>query len=51
MIMSWEVTILEYWGRSGGKYRVTRRMPEHSVAEAKIFNTKKEALRQFNEWV
>ncbi len=33
------------------KYKVTRRIPELSIAETKIFNSKEEAKRQFEEWL
>jgi len=33
------------------KYKVTRRIPELSVAETKIFNSKEEAKQQFEEWL
>tara|TARA_Y100000034_G_C6833279_1_gene376330 strand:- start:46 stop:177 length:132 start_codon:yes stop_codon:yes gene_type:complete len=31
-------------------YKVTRRLPELDVAETKIFPTKKDAKKQFEEW-
>ncbi len=30
---------------------VTRRLPEMSVAETKVFTTKKKAKRLFDEWL
>ena len=47
----WEVTIMEYQDETGTKYKVTRRIPEMSVAETKIFSSKEKAKRQFEEWL
>lgn len=47
----WEVSIMEFEDNSGKKYKVTRRLPEMSVAETKIFKTKEEAKKQFDEWL
>jgi len=47
----WEISIIELEDIAGIKYKVTRRLPEMSVAETKIFNSKKEAITQFNEWL
>ena len=33
------------------KNKVTRRLPELSVAETKMFSSKEEAKKQFNEWL
>lgn len=33
------------------KFKVTRRLPNLSVAETKIFNSKEEAKKQFEEWL
>ncbi|MBI4154755.1 hypothetical protein HY498_01575 [Candidatus Woesearchaeota archaeon] len=38
--------------RDNGKmYKVTRRIPELTVSETRMFKTKKEARKQFNEWL
>lgn len=47
----WEVSIMEYQDETGTKYKVTRRIPELSVAETKIFNSKEKAKEQFEEWL
>jgi hypothetical protein len=47
----WEVSIIEFQNNNGKKYKVTRRLPEMSVAETKIFRTKKKAIEQFDEWL
>ena len=49
--MSWEITIIEIENAIGKKYKVTRRMPELSVAETKIFRQKEDAKKQFDEWL
>lgn len=42
---------MEFKDEMGKKYKVTRRLPELSVAETKIFRSKKEAIKQLNEWL
>lgn len=46
-----EVSIMELENSTGKKFKVTRRMPEMSVAETKIFKTKKKAKKQFDDWL
>jgi len=50
-IKRWEVSILELKDKHGLKYKVTRIMHFFAVSETKIFNSKEEALIQFNEWL
>jgi len=50
-IKRWEVSIIEFKNHERKSYKVTRRLPELSVAETKIFKSKKEAKQQFNEWL
>lgn len=50
MAIKWEVTMMELEG-NGKKFKVTRRIPELHVSETKIFNSKDEARRQFEEWL
>ncbi len=47
----WEVSIIEFEDQKGNKFKVTRRLPELSVAETKVFKTLEEAKKQFNEWL
>ncbi|MDP2909148.1 MAG: hypothetical protein Q8N77_05060 [Nanoarchaeota archaeon] len=47
----WEVSITEFQSKEGKKFKVTRRLPSMSVAETKVFKTKEEAKRQFEEWL
>ena len=47
----WEVSLIELENGSGKKFKVTRRLPELSVAETKIFKTKAKAKKQFEEWL
>ncbi|MBW2992708.1 hypothetical protein KY345_05820 [Candidatus Woesearchaeota archaeon] len=47
----WEVSIIEVENSVGKKYKVTRRIPEMSIAETRIFRSKKEAKQQFDEWL
>lgn len=50
-IKKWEVSIVEIENTIGKKYKVTRRIPEISVAETKIFRSKEDAKNQFEEWL
>jgi len=47
----WVVSIKEYETPSGREWKVTRRLVEMSVAETLIFKFKKEAIRQYKEWL
>jgi hypothetical protein len=45
----WEITLTEL-ENGGKKYKVTRRMPDLTVAETKIFTSREEAIKQFESW-
>lgn len=47
----WEISIIELKSGKGKKYKATRRMPNMSVSETKIFKTKEEAIKQIQEWL
>ena len=47
----WEVSIMEIKENNIIKYKVTKRLPEMSVAETKIFSSKEDALHQVKEWL
>jgi hypothetical protein len=47
----WEVSISEYETPSGSEWKVTRRLAEMSVAETRVFKSKEEAMRQYEEWL
>jgi len=47
----WEISIIELKNHAGKKYKVTRRMPDLSVAETKMFRSKKKAKKQFEDWL
>jgi len=47
----WEISIMEVGEGKNKSYKITRRMPDMLVAETKIFNSKEEAKKQFNEWL
>jgi hypothetical protein len=51
LIKRWEVSIMELENHAGKKFKVTRRLPELSVAETKVFWTKKKAKELFDEWL
>ena len=46
-----EVSIVELENHIGKKYKVTKRIPDLSVAETKVFRSKEEAKKQFDEWL
>jgi len=48
-LKKWEISIMELQDHVGRKFKVTRRLPEMSVAETKIFTNKKKAKRLFDE--
>ena len=50
-IKNWEVSIIEIENHIGKKYKVTRRIPDMSVAETKVFRSKQDAKKQFDEWL
>jgi len=47
----WEVSIIELERDEGVCYKVTRRMFSLCVAETKVFCSKEEAQKQFEEWL
>ena len=51
MANKWEVSIIELKKNGRKKYKVTRRMPDMSVAETRIFSSKEEAMKQLDEWL
>ena len=46
----WEVTIIEL-KENGKRYKVTRRIPDMSVSETKMFKSKEKAIKQLEEWL
>lgn len=50
-LKKWKISLLELHNRKGKEFKVTRRLPEMSVAETKIFKTKKKAKKQFDDWL
>ena len=51
MANKWEVSIIELKKNGKKRYKVTRRMPGLSVAETRMFRTKKKALEQLRNWL
>ncbi|MBI2140765.1 hypothetical protein HYU14_07625 [Candidatus Woesearchaeota archaeon] len=47
----WEVSIIELMEGKNLCFKVTKIIPGLKVAETRVFGTKGEALRQFNEWL
>ncbi len=50
MSIKWEVTIMELENH-GKQFKVTRRMYKLAIAETKLFRSKEEAMKQFEEWL
>ena len=46
----WEVNIIELKD-NGKRYKVTRRIPDMSVSETRIFKSKEKAIKQLEEWL
>jgi len=51
LVKKWEVSIIELQNNIGKKFKVTRRIPELSVVETKLFRSKKKAKKQFDDWL
>ena len=48
---NWKVSILEL-DKNGIKiYKISRRIPDMSISETKIFKTKEEAKNKVKEWL
>ena len=43
----WEVSLIAL----AGTFKVTRRLPDLTVSETKIFASKEEAQKQFDKWL
>lgn len=48
---NWEVSIMELQNDVGSKFKVIRKLPELSVSETKMFRSKTEAVKLFEEWL
>ena len=48
-MIKWEVSIIELKDNVS-RFKVTRRIPDMKVAETKMFDSKEEAILQFEEW-
>ena len=47
----WEMSIIELENNIGKKYKVTKRLAEHSISETKVFRSKEDAIKQLEEWL
>ena len=47
----WEVSFIELSNGKEKKFKVTKRVPELSVSETRIYKSKKRAKRRFEEWL
>ena len=48
---NWEITLIEFNDGPKKKFKVTRRYPEMSIAETKLFTSKWRAKKQLEEWL
>ena len=48
---NWEVSLVALHTNGDIIYKVSRRLAEMSVAETKIFPSKEEAQKQFDDWL
>ncbi len=46
---SWEISLKVFKSGRNKRYKVTRRLPSLSVAETKVFSSKKKAQQLFEE--
>jgi len=46
-----EVSIVELQENGKKKFKVTKRIPALSVSDTKVFDSKEEAKKQFDEWL
>ncbi|MBT4540256.1 hypothetical protein HOC35_01965 [Candidatus Woesearchaeota archaeon] len=46
-----EISIIQLVNHIGEKFKVTKRVPEMSVSETKVFRSKQEAIKQFEDWL
>lgn len=51
IVKKWEVSIIELEDHGKKVFKVTRRLPEMSVAETKVFSSKDSAKKQFEDWL
>ena len=47
----WKVTIIELESNYKKEYKVTRRIPCLKLAETRVFQSKEEAKKQFEDWM
>lgn len=47
----WEISIMELKNNKGKRFKLTRRLPNLSVAETKFFRSRKKAKKQFEDWL
>lgn len=47
----WEVSLIEFENKTGKKFKVTRRLPGLSLAETRVFRSKKKAKKKLDEWL
>ena len=47
----WTVSFMKFRGKSGMRFKVTRRIPAMGVSETRVFGSKSQAERQLKEWL
>jgi hypothetical protein len=51
LFKKWEVSLLAFRENGRKRFKVTRRLPDLSVSETRIFTDKKKAEQLFDEWL
>lgn len=51
MGVQWDITMAAFTDGRGTLYKVTRRLPELSVAQTRVFRSRAAATRQFRRWL
>ncbi len=46
----WEISFIELEDKAGKIYKVSRRFPKFSIAETRVFKSKKRTEKQFGKW-
>ena len=50
-IKKWEISFIELKNNVGREFKVTRKIPDLSIAETKVFRSKKRAKKKFDAWL
>jgi len=51
LVKKWEVSFIKLSDGKEKRFKVTRRIPDLSISETRIYKSKKEAKKRFDEWL